>query len=135
MTETATIANMLGSEVSLEELRRLVLDAEPSITRALTDYGRNVGAALAGFVSLFNPDTVVLDGRLGDAAAPVLEGVRETIELRTSPLMRQNLSIVTGSLGEAALPYGGFALARQARLNAYLGSGAHRPGTSLTLVS
>ncbi|TXS39099.1 ROK family transcriptional regulator [Streptomyces sp. OR43] len=123
------IATALGRDVSLDELIGLAARGDVIVCRWLTDLGRSMGRPLTGFVTMLNPDLLVVDSGLGAAAAPVVEGLRDTIERRTSPMTFQGLDIRAGQLAEAAVPAGAAVLAAQNYVDRLLGLNASpRPG-------
>jgi predicted NBD/HSP70 family sugar kinase len=97
---------------------------EPAAVRALTVHGARIGRAIAGFASIFNPDAVVLDGRLGAAGPPILRGVSESLELLTQPSVSGSIAFSLGTLGDSAVALGGAALAHRAWLARALGPAA-----------
>ena len=82
--------------------------------RALNDFGRRLGTAMSGFVSIFNPDIIVLDGRISEVATPVIAGIDEALARTTQPLVRSALAIAVGELGSTAVAVGAATLVRDA---------------------
>lgn len=76
---------------------------------------------LIGFITMLNPDLLVVDSALGPAAAPVVEGLRDTVERRTSPMTFQGLEIRPGRLTETAIPSGAAVLAAQHYVDCLIG--------------
>jgi predicted NBD/HSP70 family sugar kinase len=110
---TDQLSQIYGADLSIEKLEQLVTAEEPAALRALTDYGRKLGAALSGFVSMFNPDMIVVDGRIQRAAPPLLSGIAHALDGSTHPSAREALILTEGTLGDSAVAIGGALLARR----------------------
>ncbi|WP_328886047.1 ROK family transcriptional regulator [Streptomyces sp. NBC_00316] len=106
-------ATAFGRTVPLDEVIALAADGDMTVRRWLTDLGRSMAEPLAGFVTMLNPDLLVVDSALGPAAEPVVDGLRDTIERRTSPMTYHGLEILPGRLTTTAIPTGAAVLAAQ----------------------
>lgn len=115
------IASALGRNMSLDEVIELAAEGDVAVRRWLADVGRSMAEPLAGFVTMLNPDLLVVDSALGSAAAPVVEGLRDTIERRTSPMTFQGLEIRPGQLTASAIPAGAAVLAAQRYVDCLVG--------------
>ena len=83
---------------------------EPTL-RMLQDLGRLIGEGLGGACVVLNPNVITIDGALGAAVEPLIDGVREGVS-RTAPgAAADAVRIVAGSLGLNASLYGALALA------------------------
>ena len=67
---------------------------DPVAIAAARDAGRAIGEVAAMCVSLLNPSTVVVGGRLGVLVQEIIAGVREVVYKRSIPLSTQYLNIV-----------------------------------------
>lgn len=65
-------------------------DGDVTVRRWPTDLGRSMAQPLTGFVTVLNPDLLVVDSALGPAAEPVVDGLR-TIERRAFPMTYHGL--------------------------------------------
>jgi predicted NBD/HSP70 family sugar kinase len=106
---------------------------DPGVLRLLHDAGRRMGRPLADFCTMFNPDALVLDARLGAAAIPVLAGIRETIDRYALAPAAEAVQVLPGTLGDNAELLGAAALARLEGLGRLTPAGPPRlrrePGT------
>lgn len=82
------------------------------VVRALVGFGHALGRRLADAVVVLDPDAIVIDGALGDAALPIVDGVSQAVQQYAPPAMARNLPIIPGTLGAAAPLVGAAALAR-----------------------
>jgi predicted NBD/HSP70 family sugar kinase len=121
------IATAFGRTISLDEVITLAADGDVTVRRWLTDLGRTMAQPLIGFVTMLNPDLLLVDSGLGPAAAPVVDGLRDTIERRTSPMTHHGLEIRPGRLTNTAIPAGAAVLAAQRHVDRLA-----RPGPART---
>ena len=85
---------------------------EHGVVRALVGFGHALGRRLADAVVLLDPDAIVIDGALGDAALPIVDGVRQAVNQYAPPAMARGLPILPGTHGAAAPLIGAAVLAR-----------------------
>ncbi|RZS59624.1 putative NBD/HSP70 family sugar kinase [Microcella putealis] len=72
---------------------------DPHAVEAAREAGRSIGEVAAICVSMLNPSTVVVGGRLGVEVQEIIAGVREVVYRRSIPLATQHLSIVPAQGG------------------------------------
>ena len=100
---------------TMTDVIRLAASDDIGVQRVLTDYGRLAGEALAGFVALFEPQQITVDGSLGPASQSVVDGISETLRLRVQPMVNSGITVRTGQLEDAQL-MGAVAMLRDRRL-------------------
>ncbi|MET8592841.1 ROK family protein [Streptomyces sp. NPDC005078] len=71
------VATAFGRAVAPDEVIALAADGDVSERRWLTDLGGRMAQPLTGFVTLLNPDLLVVDSALGPAPESVVDGLRE----------------------------------------------------------
>ena len=76
-----------------------IVGDDPAGRRVLTAAGRTLGRVLADLCNALNPDLLVVGGELGTGGAPVLQGIRESIDKYTLPAVSQALSVRSAQLG------------------------------------
>jgi predicted NBD/HSP70 family sugar kinase len=79
---------------------------DPIVRRSLTNAGRAIGTVVGDLANTLNPAAVVLGGSLARVAAPVLAGLRESLDRRTQPMMGEAMLLLAGELGEQASTLG-----------------------------
>lgn len=84
------------------ELIDMVRHGDAVAVQAVREAGRAVGEVIATCVSLLNPSTIVIGGRLGASTGEIIAGVREVVYRRSIPLSTQHLNIVQAKGGENA---------------------------------
>ena len=108
VASTAAIAEQLRAgglkAQSSREVVELVRAGNTAATQAVRQAGREIGAVLAGCVSLLNPSVIVIGGSLSQAGDSLLAGIREAIYARSLPLATTDLQVVASrSGGQAAV--------------------------------
>jgi glucokinase len=85
--------------------RRLVEEARAGNEQAATDLaeiGRRLGAGIASFVNVFNPELVILGGGFAKAGDLLLDSVRETLAVEALSPARDLVRIVPAAFGAEA---------------------------------
>jgi predicted NBD/HSP70 family sugar kinase len=67
--------------------------------RVITGAGRTLGRVLADLCNALNPEAIILGGELGTAGAPLVLGVRESIDRYAQPAAAQDVSVRCAQLG------------------------------------
>ena len=101
-----------GAGALLDLLRRPGLTAQgmveaavagdPGCQRVLADAGRVVGRAVAALCNQFNPELVVVGGRLAAAGDILLDPLREAVRRYAIPAAAEDMRIVPGALADRA---------------------------------
>ncbi|WP_328995247.1 ROK family transcriptional regulator [Kribbella sp. NBC_01245] len=79
--------------------------------RVLEDAGRRVGVAVAGLVNLFNPEVIVVGGRMAEAGELVLGPLREALDRCAIPSAAATVELRPAELGDEADVIGALSLA------------------------
>lgn len=88
-----------GVEVdSVDELLAIARDAHPLATRLLREAGKSTGEVLATIINFFNPQMLVLGGKLSTSEAFVA-GVRQEIYTQCLPMATDFLDITVSQSG------------------------------------
>lgn len=69
--------------------------------RYFRDLGAKVAQPVATRTTMLDPDCVIVDASLEDAAAPFIAGFTEETSDRCPPALMERLSILRGTLGNA----------------------------------
>lgn len=73
--------------------------------------GRKVGIAAANIINLYNPQALIIGGKLAKAGDVLMKGIMETVAANAFPEMAQATYIGWSAFGERAGLYGACALA------------------------
>jgi predicted NBD/HSP70 family sugar kinase len=102
-----------GHDVSRREVLELVAAGDLGALRVVNDAGRAIGRVLADLCNALNPEAVVVGGELSEAGAPLLDGIRDSIDRYALPGAAAVVKVVHGELGERAEVLGALALVTQ----------------------
>jgi len=110
---TGALAQTHGSSTTLADLMAAAQGGESGALRVLADAGRAVGTALATICMILDPALVVIGGKANAEHSPLLSAVRDTLADSITPLRKDPIPVVAGTLGEQAEMLGAIALATQ----------------------
>lgn len=88
-----------NEEIDPADLVDRIRVGDPAAIQAAREAGRSIGEIAAIAVSMLNPSTVVIGGRLGVEVQEIIAGIREVVYRRSIPLATQHLSIVPAQGG------------------------------------
>jgi predicted NBD/HSP70 family sugar kinase len=91
-----------GQPIRPDDLPRLLAGNSAGALRVLEDAGEAIGRALAGLVTLFNPQMIVIGGDLAATGEQLAGPIRHTIARHALPSAVPQVTIVTGELGSSA---------------------------------
>jgi predicted NBD/HSP70 family sugar kinase len=91
-----------GDALSIEDMVEHAIAGDPACQRVLADAGRVVGGPVAALCNQFNPELVVVGGRLAPAGELVLGPMREAVRRYAIPAAAEAARIVAGALGARA---------------------------------
>ena len=91
-----------GQPITPDDLPRLLAGNNAGALRVLEDAGEAIGRALAGLVTLFNPQMIVIGGDLAATGERLAGPIRHTIARHALPSAVPQVTIVTGELGSSA---------------------------------
>lgn len=93
---------LYGKGATGEELVRRAEEGDPEAVAAMTQIGRGLGAAIATFVNIFEPEIIVIGGGFGMSNDLLREPALEVILRDGLPPGRDALKIVEAELGRDA---------------------------------
>jgi predicted NBD/HSP70 family sugar kinase len=92
----------LGRTPTLREVAELAAGGHVGARRVLADSGRLIGKAIAGTCLALNPDAVIVGGDLVGEGSPMLDGLRQSLQMSALPASVQALSVLPARLGPNA---------------------------------
>jgi glucokinase-like ROK family protein len=110
------LAAMLAEkgELTAVDVASAVAQGDPHAVQMIRDGGHRVGWVLASLVSFFNPDLIVIGGRVARLGHPLLAEIRGVVYRRSLPLATGNLPVVLSEMGDDAGVVGAAALISEA---------------------
>jgi predicted NBD/HSP70 family sugar kinase len=97
------------AELGVRDLLALVAGGDPGARRVVADAGRAIGRVLADHCNVLNPAAIIVGGDLSAAGAPLLDGIRESVDRFAQPAIAEAVEIMPGALGERAEVLGALA--------------------------
>jgi predicted NBD/HSP70 family sugar kinase/biotin operon repressor len=97
------------ADLGVRDVLALIAAGDPGARRVVDDAGRAIGRVLADACNILNPTAIVVGGELSTAGAPLLAGIRESIDRYAQPAIAQAVQITPGALGERAEVLGALA--------------------------
>lgn len=97
--------------VTLEDVIARALQGDVGCQRAIADTGRTLGAAIANLCNLFDPEMVVIGGRLAEAGEILLEPLRGAVDQHTLRSTLGSPAVVAAEFGAEAELRGALAAA------------------------
>ncbi|QKW20510.1 ROK family transcriptional regulator [Kitasatospora sp. NA04385] len=93
-----------GEAVDLPPLDQLA--DVPAAARVIGEAGRTIGRVLADLVNCLNPAAIIIGGELGQAGAPLVHGIRESVDRYAQPAVAEAVDIRATRLGLRSELYG-----------------------------
>ena len=100
-------------EITSAQVCQLARDGSLAAVRALEEMGRSLGIGIASLINIFNPEMVVIGGRIKDAWDLFIGATREEIRKRAFEYPAERTKIVPSLLGDDAGMVGAAAVALQ----------------------
>jgi predicted NBD/HSP70 family sugar kinase len=110
-----------GPDLTLERMVELATSGDPACQRVIDDVARIVGGVVAALCNQFNPERIVVGGKLSEVGELLLRPMRESVRRYAIPAAAERVEIVTGALGERAELLGALVLVVGQSDRAFLG--------------
>lgn len=79
----------------------------------LSKVGHYLGKGIATLIHLYNPEMIIIGGKMAKAGRYLTDSIKQTLNIRTISQIREDTKIVTSELGEKASVLGATSLAMQ----------------------
>ena len=99
-----------GASLTMHDVVVAAAGGDAGCIRAVGDAGRAIGEAAAILCNLVNPDTIVIGGELAAGGELLLGPMREAIRRSSLRSAADDVSVVTGELGDRAVSMGAVGL-------------------------
>lgn len=106
-----------GREITLNDILEAVEKEDVTAIECIEEVGGTLGRAVAGLINLFNPDVVVIGGRLCVTEQYLLPPLRSAVRRLSLNLVNNDTVIKVSRLGEKAGAVGASLLAKHRLLN------------------
>ncbi len=118
--QTSWITEVTGGDITRLSIPLIVEAArrnDPVARHALQETGEWLGIGIASLINIINPERVIFGGALISAYEFLIPAMKQTVNKRTWPWMREGVDIVTAEHGEDAAVMGSVAIVYQDVLN------------------
>src|SRR3954452_8816663 len=99
-----------GERLDLAAVLELAARGDIATTRVIKDAGRAVGRALGDLCNVVNPGAVIIGGDLSAAVAPLLDGIRDSLDRYAQPEAATAVDVRRSELGARAEVLGALTL-------------------------
>jgi glucokinase-like ROK family protein len=107
---SSVLAAFVDTGIGVDELLAAVAQGDKLAGDLLDECGRTVGIAVANVVNMYNPELIVLAGRLAQESPLVLARAQELGKVRAFSVLANEVRIVQSALGNQFLVAGAAAL-------------------------
>ena len=101
-----------NEEISLEDIMAAVEEEDVLAIETVEEIGSTLGRAIAGLINLFNPELVVIGGRVSAAKEYLLLPIKSAIQKHSLNMINKDTTIKFSKLGKKAGPIGACMLSR-----------------------
>ncbi len=101
-----------GGEITLDDILGAILEEDVLAIEVVEEIGAVLGRAIAGLINLFNPELVVIGGRLSAASEYLLLPIKSAIQKHSLNIINRDTTIKFSKLGRKAGPIGACMLSR-----------------------
>ncbi len=101
-----------NEEISLEDIMAAVEEEDVLAIETVENVGSTLGRAIAGLINIFNPELVVIGGRVSAAKEYLLLPIKSAIQKHSLNMINKDTTIKFSKLGKKAGPIGACMLSR-----------------------
>ena len=101
-----------GEEITLDAILDAIQEEDVLAIESIEEIGTTLGRAIAGLINIFNPELVVIGGKVSAASEYLLLPVRTAIQKHSLNIINRDTCIKFSKLGEKAGPIGACMLSR-----------------------
>jgi len=101
-----------NEEIDLEDIMAAVEEEDVLAIETVEEIGSTLGRAIAGLINLFNPELVVIGGRVSAAKEYLLLPIKSAIQKHSLNMINKDTTIKFSKLGKKAGPIGACMLSR-----------------------
>ena len=101
-----------GEEISLGDILDALAEEDVLAIEAVEEIGNTLGRAIAGLINIFNPELVVIGGRMSTAEEYLMLPIKSAINKHSLNIVSKDTVIKFSKLGKKAGPIGACMLSR-----------------------
>ena len=96
----------------MDDILNAIHDEDVLAIEVMEEIGTTLGRAIAGMINLFNPELIVIGGRLSEAGEYLLLPIKTAIQKHSLNIINKDTTIKFSKLGRKAGPMGACMLSR-----------------------
>ena len=108
-----------GGNISLDDILQAVRDEDVVAIECVEEVGATLGRAVAGLINIFNPDLVIIGGRLSETDRYLMPPLRSAVNKLSLNLVNNDTVIKVSRLGKKAGAIGASLLSKSRLLNQF----------------
>ena len=101
-----------GEDIALDDILNAALEDDVLAIEALEEIGTNLGRAIAGLINIFNPELVVIGGKISRVQDYILLPIKSAVQKHSLSLINKDTRIKLSKLGDKAGAVGACMLSR-----------------------
>lgn len=101
-----------GQEIMLEDILKAIEEEDVLAIEVIEEIGGVLGRAIAGIINVFNPELVVIGGKMAGAREYLMLPIKAAIQKHSLNIINKDTKIKTSRLGEKGGPIGACMLSR-----------------------
>ena len=101
-----------GEDIALDDILNAALEDDVLAIEALEEIGTNLGRAIAGLINIFNPELVVIGGKIARVQDYILLPIKSAVQQHSLSLINKDTRIKLSKLGDKAGAVGACMLSR-----------------------
>ncbi|MFD2180358.1 ROK family transcriptional regulator [Veronia pacifica] len=107
------------NNLTIDSISEAAINGDGLAIKVVSEYGHNLGKAMAILVNLFNPDTIYIDGEFNQARQVLFPAIDESLKAQALPAYSQHLTVESAQL-PARTTMAGAALVKRAMYDGFL---------------
>lgn len=101
-----------GEDITLEDIINAVHEEDVLAIEVIEEIGTNLGRAIAGLINIFNPELVVVGGKIADVKDYLMLPIRSAVQKHSLNMINRDTTIKLSKLGNRAGAIGACMLSR-----------------------
>lgn len=101
-----------GEKITLDDILKAIKEEDVLAIEVIEEIGATLGRGLAGLINIFNPEVVIIGGKLAVGGDYLMLNVRSTVKKLAQNIVNQDTTIKFSKLGREAAPIGDCMLSR-----------------------
>ena len=106
-----------GEEITLDDILDALVEEDVLAIESIEEIGSTLGRAIAGLINIFNPELVIIGGRLSVAEEYLMLPIKSAINKHSLNIVSRDTVVKFSRLGKKAGAYGACMLSRSHMLN------------------